>query len=66
MRWASTQTRSKLQIGVVVIEDDPRYRRSLALFAEEPGFFLAGSFDSPSPFLRTAEKAASRGGKAGP
>ena len=51
-----------MQIGVVIVEDDPRYRRSLeALFAEEPGFFLAGSFDSPGPFLRTAEKAARRG-----
>jgi CheY-like chemotaxis protein len=45
-------------LRVVVIEDDPRYRRSLeALFGQTPGFALARAYGSARPALDDADAA---------
>ncbi|MBI3449961.1 MAG: response regulator transcription factor [Acidobacteria bacterium] len=44
-----------MTLRVAFVEDDANYRSGLeALFSYEPGIALAGSFDSPTAFLREA------------
>ncbi len=52
------------RLRVAVIEDDPRYRRSLeALFHDAPGFSLAASFTSAEAALDEAHQAGRTGGQ---
>jgi len=56
-----------MNIRLAVIEDDPRYRRSLdQLFRHTPGFELQGSFSSPLPALEKIEDLARTGDPAPP
>ena len=46
-----------MDLNVVIIEDDPRYRHSLeTLFQNTPGFQLGGSFGSAYAMLQELEK----------
>jgi DNA-binding NarL/FixJ family response regulator len=57
-----TQQRTVLRIAIV--EDDPRYRASLEeLFAQTPGFQLAGSFACPPPSIAAAQHNVPEGGR---
>ncbi len=51
-----------MKLGVVIVEDDPHFRAGLeALFSEDPGFFVAGSYASAVAFLESVEQATARG-----
>jgi DNA-binding NarL/FixJ family response regulator len=51
-----TDTPVRKRLGIVVCEDDPRYRAGLeALIEAEDALALAASFDSPTPLLRAVD-----------
>lgn len=48
---------TNMDLSVVIIEDDPRYRHSLeTLFSNTPGFRLGASFGSAYPMLQELER----------
>jgi len=51
-----------MDLNIVIVEDDPRYRHSLeTLFSNSPGFCLAASFGSAYSLLKELEHSQSAG-----